>query len=68
MGTASAVLVVTEEVVEVAGLKVEALASPSDRAFDGSSSTLTAGAVPATERRVSGVYVGSSGDGDRGTE
>ncbi len=54
--------------MEVAGLKVEALASPSDRAFDGSSSTLTAGAVPATERRVSGVYVGSSGDGDRGTE
>lgn len=53
----------------LAGLWVEALTPPSDRAFEGSSSSFTAGplafVVAGIERRlVSGVNV-SSGEGDR---
>lgn len=53
MGTASAIRVAIG--AEVAGLNAEALASPSDRASEGSSSSLTADALGPTERRASGV-------------
>jgi hypothetical protein len=41
-------------VVGIAGFEAEDLASPTERAFEGSSSSRTAEAPP-TERRVSGV-------------
>jgi hypothetical protein len=42
-------------VVGIAGFDAEALASPRERAFEGSSSSRTEEAPPPTERRVSGV-------------
>lgn len=51
-------------------MNAEAFASAVDRALVGSSLSLTDEdpLPPTTDRRVSGVYAVSSGDGDRGAE